>query len=285
MTTAGPCRAGFALPTVIILSMVVAVVSAVMLERASVQRLTVHRQVQSYRGHHLGRGLREVLGQWSISLSGQPIERMIAPDGRILDLYLSDGLRVGVYLEDGQGSVHSVPSQFAGQERVDAQIVLDELMERTQGRPDPSWLRSVGPAKICAATAPAEVLEAVASGIMGNPAGSKGFARVILDARRRGTLTSADLASAASRANMTAEERARLDRLLSAGPELWRLTAEVTRGEGRQQEVVGRFRGYLSLGAQGFGASAFGSLQSLGAFLSWEELPIDYDEGTDSERK
>ncbi len=267
-------RAGFALPAVLLLTLVVGIVAAAMLRRESSQVLLFQRQFESYRGHHLARGLREVVGQWSISLSGQPIEKMIAPDGRVLDLQMADGTLVRVFLADGQGSVLSDVSRLAGEDRRDGEAILAALEEIAGRRVEPGWLRPVGPVRISAAEAPEEVLEAVARVLTTTKAQAKTLARAIIEARKDGNLDEAKLATAAGRGNLNAEGLARFNRLLAPKPDLWLLRADVhppAPGGRTQEKVQVRYGGRIAFGQAAFGTAS--GLESLGAFLTWEELP------------
>ena len=100
---------GFAMPVVIVLAMVVAIMAALMLERQAAQRLAVQRQLNQYRDHHFQRGVREVVGAWTDTLGGQPIEKMVDIDGHALDIAMADSGWLSVYLYDGQGSTLSDP--------------------------------------------------------------------------------------------------------------------------------------------------------------------------------
>lgn len=271
---ADPRARAFVLPVVLLLALAVGILAAALLQREATHTLSYQRQFTSYRTHHIGRGVREVVGQWAVSLSGQAIEKMIAPDGRILDLETSDGTLVRVSLHDGQGSVLTDIAKLAGQDRADAEAVLAELDELTGGKPDPEWIRSVGPARISAASAPPEVIEAVARVLTTTDAQAKALARAVLEAREDGELDEAKLATAASRGGLNAEELARFNRLLAPKAELWMLVADVHKPDRRGRtlaEVEARYTGRLVLGQAAFGAAS--GLDSMGVFLSWAEVP------------
>ncbi len=271
-------RSGFALPAVLLLTLVIGVVAAVMVRRESTQVLLFHRQMRSYDAHHMGRGVREVVGQWAISLSGQPIEKMIAPDGRILDLQMADGTLVRVFLADGQGSVLTDLSRAAGEDQRDGEAIVAALEEIARGQAgssgDSPWTRAVGPVRISAASAPEAVIEAVARMLTTTKAQATSLTRAILDARQDGQLDEAELATAAGRGGLDAQALARFNRLLAPKPDLWMLTAEVhAPGRGGQalEEIKARYGGRIAFGQALFGAAS--GLDSLGSFLSWEELP------------
>src|SRR5438034_8251573 len=144
------------MPMVILLALVVGIMTAVMLERQSAQSLTVQRQLHEYRDHHFSRGVREVVGQWTDTLSGQPIEKMIQDDGHVLDITSADGGWLAIYMFDGQGSALVDFSGLNEQEHTDALGILQAMSALSGDNPDSAWLRAVGPVKICAASAPPE---------------------------------------------------------------------------------------------------------------------------------
>jgi hypothetical protein len=268
---------GFALPMVILLAMVVGILAAVMLERQGAQRLSAERVAASYREHHVGRGVREVISSWLVSLSGQPVEGMIAPDGRVLDIGMGNGSSVRIFMEDGQGSALVDLSAVSGEELEVCRNLRDRLEEVSRGRPDPKWVRRVGPARISARSAPEEVIEALAFVIGKNKVKATSFARAVREARRDGVLTDGDIAAAADGAALSPEARALISRMLAASPDLWLVRVEVVEPgrAGSRATVSARYEGRVLLG--GTGASSLGSnlSQSMGSFLSWEERPVE----------
>lgn len=264
---------GFAMPLVVIFAMIAGVIGAIVLHRQASQSYVVERQVHSYRTTHFERGLREVVGAWTNSLVGQPIERMIGEGGHTLDLELPNGGWASLYLFDGQGSLVSTPAGLTEQQRADMAGIMQQLEGITGGDVDPAWFRPVGPVRVSAATAPPEVLEAIAA-----YAGSRNPRRLsqsILDARESGDLTQPDLETAYNSAGLNPEQRNIMNRLLLLRPELWAMVVEVFEEDSRGQPVlVARYLGRFSLPAAG-GARATMSLSSLGQFLSWEELPLE----------
>lgn len=270
-------RRGFALPVVLLLAMLVGVVAAVVLERQGNERRIIERQIRSYSATHFERGLREVVGEWTNSLVGQPIERLVTEDGHALDLLMGDGSTAAVYMFDAQGSVLTEPQGLTSQEREDALGILQSLGALTGYEPDPAWLRPVGPVRICARSAPPEVLEAVAHYATGGRGGqaNRRFAESIVAARASGSLTQADIETAMGVADIGAQERPIIQRLLTVEPDLWTLVVDVydpskpSKHGGPTVRYAGRF---MRPGAEG---NRQVSLQSLGKFLSWEELPVD----------
>jgi type II secretory pathway component PulK len=270
-------RGGFALPMVFLLALVVGITAAVMLERETVQHLSSERVLASYREHHMGRGVREVVSAWLVTLTGQPLEKMIAEDGRVLDIRRPDGGTVRVYFEDGQGSALTDLTAAGGEDLAIGRAIRERLRELGGGRPHPSWVRTVGPVRISAATAASEVLEAAAFAVTKKKEVSRAFAREVVRARDEGQLTVERIGVAAQRAGLSGEERTQIDRVLAARPDLWLVRVEVLTPEraGSASRVVGRFRGRVLLGGPGASGIGTGMMQSMGSFLSWEEERID----------
>lgn len=269
-------RRGFAMPVVILLALVVGIMAAVMLDRQSAQSLTVQHQLHGYRDHHFSRGVREVVGQWTDTLSGQPIEKLIQDDGHVLDIQASDGGWLAIYMFDGQGSALTDPTGLLDQDRTDALGVLQALALLSADNPDPAWLRSVGPVKISALSAPAELLEALGNYAAEGRNGRR-FSESIIKARVSGELTQADIQTAESAADLTAAQRLIVDRLIVLKPELWNMVIDVYRQGEREPSV--RYGGRFSPPGSGNGNRSATSLQTLGKFLSWEELPLRDETG------
>jgi hypothetical protein len=262
------------MPMVILLALVVGIMTAVMLERQSAQSLTVQRQLHEYRDQHFSRGVREVVGQWTDTLAGQPIEKLIQDDGHILDIQAADGGWISIYMFDGQGSALVDLTGLLDQDRTDAVGVLQAMVPIVGDSPDPSLFRSVGTVKISAASAAPEVLEALGNYASASRNGRR-FSDSIVKARSQQDLTQADIQTAESAAEMTAEQRQIVDRLLLTKPELWNMVIDVYNPGDKEPSV--RYGGRFSPPGAGNNARMTNSLQTLGKFLSWEELPLHDD--------
>jgi hypothetical protein len=134
------------------------------------------------------------------------------------------------------------------------------------------WLRQVGPLKISAASAPYELLAAVANYASGGDRAGKRFAESLIEARQAQELTQADIQTASSAAGLDAEAVQTITRLLVVKAELWAMVVDVYEGGKASNGPVARYMGrFIPPGMQAGGTT---SLQSLGKFLSWEELPV-----------
>lgn len=272
-------RRGFAMPVVIVLAMVAGIMAVVVLERQAAQRQTVSRQLNGYVDIHFERGVREVVGQWTDSLIGQPIEKLLGPDGHAMDIERPDGSVVAIYLFDGQGSALTEVSGLSESDAVDALGVMQELKARTGGRVDPGWIRPVGPVRVCVSSAPPEVLDAVFAYAKGGKI-EKRAVQSLLNAQKRGEVTDVDLNTAVDAAGLTPEQKNTVKRILIVKPELWNTVVDVY--QPGSSGLVARYGGRFLL--SNFGAAAGGgapgrstSMVSLGKFLWWEPLPLNDD--------
>jgi len=271
-------RHGFALPIVLVLALVTGILAAVVLERQSYQRRAVGRQLAAYQDTHFERGVREVVSQWTDTLIGQPIDSLLGEDGHALDIERPDGSLVSIYLFDGQGVALSQPMSPDAQEMIDAEGVLERLTEivgRKRLRESAAeFVRPVGPARVCATSAPREVLEAVASYAKGGKSGSK-FADSLVEAQRDGEVSEADLNTAFSAGDLSVEERDIAKRLLVLTPELWNTVVDVYRPGPGGGELIARYGGRFLMANGTGGAWKNSTVVSLGKFLSWESLPVE----------
>jgi hypothetical protein len=266
------------MPMVLLLSMVVGITAALLLERTATQHLVVRRQVHNYRMHHFERGAREVVGAWITSLNQQPLERMLEEDGHALDLRLPDGSIAAVYLFEGQGSLLARPDGLTQIQRDDGSAVVRELWGLSGGKPPSEFFRPVGPLAVSVKSAPEPILRAI-----GNACGGSGdrFARAILEKRNAGVEIGDSELGVAINEHLegTGQDRAR--RLLTTRPDLWVAVIDVYGPSRAGQKLVSRFGGRFTLPGE-YNSKTIGTLQSMGPFLSWEELPLESESELES---
>lgn len=293
-------RHGFVLPFVLLLALVVAMFALVMTNRESVQRRSTARTLNDYVAEHLGKGVREVVGGWIKSLSGQPIEKLTEGDGHALDLTLPDGTTIAIYLSDGQGSLRE---SLGGLETSDAewlQIMLDELevsaeaqdwrslqaagaADGATGKPLEPLTRQAGPIQVSLQTVPPPVLLSILRAITGKDK-VDAFVEEIERSREDGEVSEADLGTASASINLSAEERATLNDFITTKPELWRLRAEVRptdaslRSGARPRAFAGLFTVPREGGGGGVnagtGKAMVSSISPMGPFLEWNEVQV-----------
>jgi len=268
-----PTRRAFALPMVIVLSLIAGIMAAVILERQSAQTLTATREFEGYRSRHLERGVREVVGQWTDTLVGQSLDKMLDPDGHALDIQTVDGGLISIFIFDGQGSILTDPAGLSDNDRNELGGVLTELSAITSGNPDPMILRPVGPIPVSLKTASPEVLEAIV-----RHAGARSprqFVDGVLRTRAAQDITESDLQTILNRAELDPPQRQLLSSLVTIHPTLVQMVIDVYDPGASEPSL--RFGGRVDLGASG--QSSGGMIQSLGKFLTWEELPVRDEQG------
>lgn len=236
-------RPGFALPLVLIVSLVVSTLVAVVLWRQSAQSLLVQKQIERYNGHHVAAGLKEVIGTWVGSLGSRPVSDALAEDGLALTLIPEAGVSVDVYFFEGQGTVLS-----------DLGGLTDESFRRARGilaaiaREEPTRLaqltRKHGPVAVSVNTAPEIVLRSAVLGAIGQD--GKSLASSILSARGDGKMTSEQLNDLLQKSGLEEEQRTAVSQVLTAQPIVWNVVIRSDSGPG-QEPVV--YRGVALVGA------------------------------------
>jgi hypothetical protein len=279
-------RRGYALPIVVLLAMIGALMAAVMLERQAAQQLSVNRQLARYRVHHAGRGIKETVGAWLNTVQSEPVSTLVGAGGHALDIELDDGRMISVFLAEAQGTVLNQISGLPGPKASAARGVLDRLAAAVGAERLGEFVRQAGPVPVSAVTAPREVLVAAAAGVLGASA-AETYADFLIRERSEGKLMAGKLTAAANEAGATDTERKALTDLVTDQPTLYRVTAEVRGAAAQtgqvfimgQTEVQERFNGLVMIeGKKNVGRGSSNQdalLQPLGAFLTWEEAPVD----------
>lgn len=271
----GLVRGGFILPMVVLLTFLMAMVIAVILERQAAHSLTVRRVAGQYDAHHTRRGLSEVIEAWVRSGQTKPMRERLAPDGLAVTIELPGGLSgrtqgphtVGLYLEDGQGTVLADFTGLSGDLLLDAKLMHNAFRAAGGSSRDE---RMLGPVAVSAESAPRELLTAAAqaAGATGNP---EAFADAVLAQRDPGPITPQSLQQAASEAGYQAEELQRLLRLVAPETSLWRLRADVSAG-GR---LVDRYVGYAIVHGSGRRDRLSAGTTRRGSILQLEQVLLD----------
>jgi len=258
---------GFALPLVLIISLVVSTLIAVVLWRQTAQSLLVQKQIERYSGHHIAAGLKEVIGAWVSSVGNRPLHEAIEADGLALTLIPEAGVSVEVYFFEGQGTVLS-----------DLGGLTDESFRRARGilgalaREEPRRLgeltRKYGPVAVSVNTAPEVVLRSAITGAIG--ADGQALASSIVSARGDGKMTPEQLTDLLQKAGLTDEQRTAVTQVLTAQPVVWNVVARTDGGPG-QEAVV--YRGVALVGA---GRERLtGGLQRTSSIVSLERVHVE----------
>jgi hypothetical protein len=244
-------RRAFVMPLVLMLTMVLTLSAAFIIQRQNTQYTITRRHVAQYDAHHTTRGIADVIDAW---LSGggryKSFRDRIDGEGRILEISVPDGLSarssgpdmLRVMLEDGQGTLLSDYSGLTGQTLLDAKRALDALKAENPG----DWrrfTRPMGPVTVSVVEAPREVLSAMVQGITESTLEGQGFVSSLMSARDAGPVDAAALNQAMLDAQLPPEQMAALQRVLTSETTFWKLRIDVLRGG---TERVARYDGFLS---------------------------------------
>lgn len=262
---------GFALPLVVILSMVATMAIAVMLERQGQQTRSTIRQMRWTQDRHLERGIREVAGAWLTGASRR-LNEIARQGGHALDLTMDGGRTIRLDIEDAQGSILSSFEGVSEAELPFAQSAYDSILMRAGDEQVlEQWTRAVGPVAISAVTAPEEVLAAAIAPMIGDGQASA-MARDIVLAREdadtsRGTQW---LRSIIADYATEMEDRRTMQRLLVGEPDLWRLRISVL---DRRDRVGSMYEAIVEVDGREIRQRAdSGAFTPLGPFLLWRRM-------------
>lgn len=264
-------RHAFALPAVVLMSLLGGMVVAIMLERLRDQNIVVQRQVEGYMEDHFGKGIREVIDTWVSSEANEISENNLDPDGRALDAKVGRDLIVRVYLQDAQGTLLRSGEGFAG---MDARAIRQAIADIAASG-DGSLLRSVGPAQISIKSVAAPALRAILLAL-DSKADAQSAANWLEETRAERALADRDFEELGSRAGLDQEKTDMLKRIFVLAPVLWRVDAEVLDARpGRPNDDPMRFTGLTIIKrkgnvAGGSGTQATPGDPAVGYFVSFQ---------------
>ena len=268
-TTRG--RRAFALPLVVILSMVATMGIAVMLQRQGQQTLSTIRHMRWTQDRHLERGVREVAGAWLTGASRR-LNDIASEGGHALDLLMGNGRTIRLDIEDAQGSILSTFEGVPESELPFAESAFEAILQRAaDAEVLEGWTRSVGPAAISAVSAPEEVIAAAASTFVGDSQASAMARDIVLAREDAGGLSGSQwLRQILAEYVTELEDRRTLQRLLVAEPELWRLRISVLDGRDR---LTSMYEAVVHVDGREIRQRAdAGAFAPLGPFLLWRRL-------------
>jgi hypothetical protein len=140
-------RRAFIMPLVLMLTMVLTLTAAFVLQRQGSQSMIQRRHMAQYESHHTTRGVADVIEAW---LTGggryKSFRDRIDGDGKILDITVPDGLSVKsqgsdvlrISVKDAQGTLLSDFSGLTGQSFLDSKAALDALRKKPRPTGGPS---------------------------------------------------------------------------------------------------------------------------------------------------
>jgi len=224
-------RGGFALPLVVLLTVIAGIILAAMLDRFGGQQVFAQRQLDQYRDHHIARGLQEAMQAWvnSVDTQTQSLKKSLGEAGKAFDLEL-DGQRITIYLQDGQGTALAEFAGLSTEELATSAEVLDQL-RKSSGNEARQLIRREGPLAVSVQAADERVLSAVARACCDSSRVSRVVSE-LLRVRNDPEFTIATMAEAFTKAAVEGEERVKLMQMLVTEPTLYRGVAEAPRQGG-----------------------------------------------------
>lgn len=168
---------GFALPMVILLSLVVGLSVATMLSRQSNQERAAMHSIETYQLEHAARGMRELADGWRESISLDTLTEFVIDGPReAIRVSLADGSFVTLVADLSQGTLGVAPvSDLEAQAALD--FIVEELQEtaeqvrgaRSLRDQQELWMRVAGPTQAFVLSTPEPVLEAIARAVASVP--------------------------------------------------------------------------------------------------------------------
>lgn len=263
----------FALPLVILLTLVVSVLTAAMLGRQYAQSSGVSRQKDRYSDGHWGLGIREVVDHWLKSMGAKPIRESLGIGGKGLEIELADGTVITVYLRDAQDTLMAESAALSTDDAADLKATLDALREEV---PSPaarrSLLRRTGPAGVSLGSGRTELLKAIGRAAAG-PIKSDDLYRGLIALRDRPKVTQNDLNALGGELALEEDQKRRLSRLVHVEPSLW--YAEVQSRAASDGRLLSRYGGLvLPPSVTTRSRTRSSGLQGRTQFLTWERLEV-----------
>ncbi len=267
-------RRAFIMPLVLMLTMVLTLTAAFVLQRQGAQSMIQRRHVAQYESHHTTRGVADVIEAW---LSGggrfKSFRDRIDGEGKILEITVPDGLSaksqgsdvMRISVKDAQGTLLSDFSGLTGQAFLDAKASLDAIKQEapTNWR---TFTRPMGPTQVSLMEAKREVLSAIVQGITDSIHEGQGFVTSVLELRDQGPVDAQALNQALIDAQLPPEQQAQLSRMITSETTFWTIRIDILRNGSLP---IGRYEGYLSTTGPSRGANQGQSRKGHVMNLKW----------------
>lgn len=273
------------MPLVLLLTLMVGVIVAALMERQSAYSLTSRRQVGQYESHHIARSINSSVEAWLQTVRGRPIREMIDGEGKLVEIRCEEGFgpRSGgsetmrLFLKDAQDRIRIDFSGLTGQTLQDAQR-LAQAAKDSLGEDFGGLTRALGPVPVSAGSASQALLEAAVTAATESTTTGSGFVSALMDLRQQGPITPQAFNQALMDGGFTPEQQAAVSRFVAADTTFWSLRVDVVAGE----RIVDRYEGYLSSTPQGRGAGSGAATSRRGNVLGLRRVKLD---GTGSESR
>lgn len=226
------------MPLVIMITVSLTLLTAVVMSRQSAHRLSAQRQLGLLESHHVKRGIQNTLEVWLRRGQSRPFKDRIGQDGLIAKIEVPDGItpnatgieEIRLYVADAQDKVLIDFSGLQGQTLLDARDLAGTFKDRSPAEFQ-SQTRTLGPVAVSAASASAEVLSAVLFAVTESANEGSEFVSSIMAMRGAGPIDAQAFNQAIIDAGLPPEKQAKLLRLVVPDTSLWKLRADIVRGD------------------------------------------------------
>ncbi|MGH7242161.1 MAG: hypothetical protein ACREJD_01945 [Phycisphaerales bacterium] len=252
----------FALPVVLMVSLALATLITVLLDRFGSQTRSVSGIVRSYESYHAGRGLHQLFEAWLRSSTSSRLSGKLGENGLALTAHLTEGLTpyansaetVKLYLADGQGSILAEPNGLPAEDVALAQAIIHAAKDLDAGAGGGDATegavtrREFGPIAVSLKAATARTLRAAVSGATGGEKVDEIVAELI-KAREDLSITNTAISDIANKAGLTGDARANLLKVITIDPSMWTVTAEVSADRLSGSGLLMRYKGTALVGS------------------------------------
>jgi len=264
----------FALPVVLMVSLALATLITVLLDRFGSQTRSVSGIVRSYESYHAGRGLHQLFEAWLRTSTSSKLGGKLGENGLALTAQLSEGLTpnansaetVKLYLADGQGSILAEPGALPAEDVALAQAIINAArdLDAASGNTQSSGggdaaegaiaRRQFGPIAVSLKSASPRTLRAAVSGAT---AGDKveEIVAELLKAREDLNVATTAVSEIANKAGLAGDARANLLKVITVEPTMWNITAEVLADRLIGGGLLMRYKGTALVGASNASAT------------------------------
>lgn len=257
----------FALPVVLMVSLALATLITVLLDRFGSQSRSVSGIIRSYENYHAGRGLHQLFEAWLRNSSSGRLGGKLGENGLALTAQLSEGLTpnansaetVKLYLADGQGSILAEPGGLPAEEVALAQAIINAARDldaaagvTAGGGSDAAEgeiaRRQFGPIAVSLKSSSPKTLRAAVSGAT---AGEKvdEIVAELLKARDDLNVASTAVSEIANKVGLAGDARANLLKVITVEPAMWNITADVSADRLIGGGLLMRYKGTALVGA------------------------------------
>jgi hypothetical protein len=270
----------FALPIVLMVSLALAVLITVLLERFAGQTRSVAAITRSYEAHHVGKGIHQLFEAWLRASASNKIATKLGENGLALTARLSEGLTANangqetlrLYLDDAQGSILTEVGSLAAEDVALAESIILAARDIDGSGADPRTInpetavakRTLGPLAVSIKSASPATLRAAIVGACGTSKADQLVAE-LFRLRDENNMSTTAISEVANKAELNGDERARFLKAVSAEPNLWNVTAEISSEQLINGGVILRYKGQANILSTGGG----GTLSARSVIRNW----------------